>query len=76
MEITKEAAKSHVVSHADRFRLRALLAAVFRKDPNFGLQCALDPRHGAIPLNHSSFDGIVRFLKGIAAVPALERAPQ
>ena len=30
-------------SHADKFRLRALLAAIFRDDPNFGLQYALAP---------------------------------
>jgi hypothetical protein len=55
------------VSHVDKFRLRALLAACFKDDPNFGLQYALDPKHGVIPLNHTAFDGIVDYLRGLPA---------
>jgi len=52
-------------SHIDKFRLRALLASLFKDDPNFGLQYALNPKYDVIPLNHNAFDGIVDYLKNL-----------
>lgn len=52
-------------SHVDKFRLRALLAAAFPHDPNFGLQYALNPVHNVIPLTHACFDPIVEFLRSL-----------
>lgn len=52
-------------SHADKFSLRAILAAAFPHDPNFGLQYALDPAHGVIPLTHVCFGDIVTFIRDL-----------
>jgi hypothetical protein len=52
-------------SHVDKFKLRAILAAAFPHDPNFGLQYALNPAHDVIPLTHIALDPIVRFLKAL-----------
>jgi hypothetical protein len=60
-------------SHADKFKLRALLAAVFRADPNFGLQYALNPVHNVIPLDHQSFAGIVALLRDLPAIVPIAR---
>lgn len=60
-------------SHVDKFRLRALLAATFPHDPNFGLQYALNPAHGVIPLAHASLDRIVAYLRGLPAQAAISR---
>lgn len=63
-------------SHVDKFKLRSLLAAAFRHDPNFGLQYALNPKHDVIPLEHRSFDKIVSFLRGLANPVVIERSPE
>jgi hypothetical protein len=63
-------------SHVDKFKLRALLAAVFPDDPNFGLQFALKPDHGVIPLDHASFGGIVGFLRAVPNLATVERQQQ
>ena len=60
-------------SHVDKFKLRTLLAAIFRDDPNFGLQYALKPSHDAIPLTHNCFAGIVSFLRSIPTLPVVEK---
>jgi hypothetical protein len=39
----------------DKFKLRVLIGAAHRDDPNFGLQYALDPGHNLIPLGHPAF---------------------
>jgi hypothetical protein len=52
-------------THVDKFKLRALLAAAFPDDPNFGLQYALSPQHDVIPLKHKSLDPIVEFLRSL-----------
>ena len=62
-------------SHVDKFRLRALLAASFPSNPNFGLQYALDPAHDVIPLTHGSFDHIVAFLRGLPVTAAVAVPP-
>jgi hypothetical protein len=53
------------VSHRDKFFLRAILAAAFPDDPNFGLQYALKPAHNVIPLNHEAFNPIVSLLRKV-----------
>jgi hypothetical protein len=63
-------------SHNAKFKLRALLAAVFPDDPNFGLQYALKPACGVIPLEHKSFAGIVSFLRDVPNLAAVERQPE
>jgi hypothetical protein len=63
-------------SHIDKFKLRALLAAAFPDDPNFGLQYALKPEHGVIPLDHRSFAGVVDFLRSIPNLATVERQPE
>jgi hypothetical protein len=55
------------ISHTDKFRLRALLAAAFKNDPNFGLQWAVDPKYDVIPLKHNVFEGIVDYLRTLPA---------
>ncbi|MFZ1919189.1 MAG: DUF3226 domain-containing protein [Terriglobales bacterium] len=58
-------------SHVDKFRLRALLAAAFPDNPNFGLQYALHPDRNVIPLDHQCFGPIVEFIRGLLPpVPA------
>jgi hypothetical protein len=56
-------------AHSDKFRLRALLAAAFPDNPNFGLQYALNPEHGVIPLKHKSLEPIVEFLRSLPGKP-------
>lgn len=54
-------------SHRDKFRLRAILAALFSHDPNFSLQYAVEPKHRAIPLDHPCFSPIVAFIQQMQA---------
>ena len=55
-------------SHIDKLRLRVLLSGASEDDPNLGLQYALNPVNGLIPLNHGSFDALVALLRNTPAL--------
>ena len=46
-----------------KMRLRSILSAAWPEDPYLGLQWALNPAKGLIPLQHPCFDGIAAFLQ-------------
>lgn len=52
-----------LTSHVDKLRLRVLLSAANEADPNLGLQYALNPDKGLIPLNHACFDPLAAILR-------------
>jgi hypothetical protein len=54
-------------SSRDKFRLRALIAAAYPDDPNYGLQYALKPDLGLIPLNHRCFDLVATAISNFKA---------
>ena len=52
-------------THRDKARLRSLIAASHPDDPNIGLQYALSPNKGLIPLDHESFDELTELLRSL-----------
>jgi hypothetical protein len=53
------------VTSRDKMRLRCLMSASFRDDPNAGLQYSLKPERGLIPLTHPHFDELADFLTNL-----------
>ena len=50
------------VTARDKMRLRCLMSASFRDDPNAGLQYSLKPERGLIPLTHAYFNELADLL--------------
>jgi hypothetical protein len=55
------------VTARDKMRLRCLMSASFRDDPNAGLQYSLKPERGLIPLTHAYFDEVADLLTNLDA---------
>jgi hypothetical protein len=52
-------------THRDKFLLRSLLAAAHPSDPNYGIQYALKPSSGLIPIDHECFHPLTELLESL-----------